>query len=177
MRSRFLPTGRWKHTVLVKPLSSSPMVGYDSQIPGMTIKWNTLQDEFVKAALLNTKYYDMKSKLGKNCGIARTCGGTVLVFMLASFLSMHILSVLVCVCLLQSSINFLQSSSTGKCFCGVWSCRTLECHGQWIVLTVALLIPHPAFFRAWAFTSFHILSGPASNFLHTSSGWVSQHQK
>lgn len=69
------------------------MVGYDSQIPGMTIKW----DEFVKAALLNTKYYDMKSKLGKTCGIAQMCGGTVLVFMLASFLSMHILSVLVCV--------------------------------------------------------------------------------
>lgn len=43
--------------------------------------------------------------------------------MLASFFSMHILSVLVCVCLLQSGINFLQSSSTGQCFCGVWSCR------------------------------------------------------
>lgn len=43
------------------------MVGYDSRITGVTIKWNIPQDEFVMAALLNTKYYGMKSNVWRNC--------------------------------------------------------------------------------------------------------------
>lgn len=70
------------------------MVGYDSQIPGMTIKW----DEFVKAALLNTKYYDMKSKLGKTCGIAQMCGGTVLIYAGIFFVYAYFKCACLCVC-------------------------------------------------------------------------------
>lgn len=61
--------------------------------------------------------------------------------------------------------------------CVVWSCRTLQCHGRWIGLTVGSLIPHRFFSLARAFMSSHILSAPASNFLHTSSAWMNVQQK
>ena len=71
-----------------------------------------------------------------------SCGATFHELMLVSlFVKSVRADFRVSVCHRKSSFKFFQSSLSRYCSCGVLSCRTFQGHGQWIVLTVASLIP------------------------------------